>query len=93
MGTKDISVITVLTSHWLWQKFFEINVRSLIAFREIGKGHQAIRCFSRCMNMKSISNLSKELYDAYQNAADASKSKAALEIKQSGVKEVDGKHL
>ena len=80
------------------RNFFEINVRSLIAFREIGKGHQAIRCFSRCMNMKSISkngysNLIKELYDAYQNAADASKSKAALEIKQSGVKEVDGKHL
>ena len=78
--------------------FFEINVRSLIAFREIGKGHQAIRCFSRCMNMKSISkngysNLIKELCDAYLNAADVSKSKAALEIKQYGVKEVDGKHL
>ena len=80
------------------RNFFEINVRSLIAFREIGKGHQAIRCFSRCMNMKSISkngysNLIKDLYDAYQNAADASKSKAALETKQSGLKEVDGKHL
>ena len=80
------------------RNFFEVNVRTVIAFREIGKGHQAIQSFSRCMNMKGISenaygNLNQELYNAYENAADASKAKAAFEIKQSGVKELDGKHL
>ena len=80
------------------RNFFEVNVRTVIAFREIGKGHQAIQSFSRCMNMKGVSenaygNLNQELYNAYENAADASKAKAAFEIKQSGVKELDGKHL
>ena len=80
------------------RNFFEVNVRSVIAFREIGKGHQAIQNFSRCMNMKGISengyaNLNRELSNAYEDAADASKSKAASEVKQSGVEEVDNRYL
>eukprot|EP00112_Aurelia_sp_Birch-Aquarium-sp1_P018473 Seg441.5 transcript_id=Seg441.5/GoldUCD/mRNA.D3Y31 product="hypothetical protein" protein_id=Seg441.5/GoldUCD/D3Y31 len=80
------------------RKFFEVNVRSVIAFREMGKGHWAIQNFSRCMNMKGISengyaNLNRELSNAYENAADASKSKAALEVKQSDATEVDNNHL
>ena len=80
------------------RNFFEVNIRSVMAFREIGKGHSAIQNFARCMNMKCISengyaNLTRELSDAYENAAEASKAKAASEVKQSCTVQVDGKHL
>ena len=33
------------------QKSFEVNIRSVIAFREIGRGHKAMKTFSSMMNM------------------------------------------
>ena len=33
---------------------FECNVRAVVAFREIGKGHEALQNVSRCLNMYSL---------------------------------------
>ena len=65
------------------RNFYEVNVRMVTAFREIGKGHNGIENFARCMNIHGISksaylNLYEDLYDAYENAAEASQKKAAL---------------
>ena len=39
------------------RNLFEPNVRAVIAFREIGKGHEAISNFSQCMNMLYLNQL------------------------------------
>ena len=56
---------------------FEINVRVIVAFREIGRGLEAIYSFSQCMNMNSISNptykninANEQLCKAYEIAAN-----------------------
>ena len=56
-----------------------------MAFREIGKGYEAITTFSRCMNMHSFSdptyrNINHALYNAYDIAAKESMRKAADEL-------------
>ena len=63
----------------------ENNLRSTIAFREIGCGHQAMANFSRLMNMpclsaSSSSKLNDSLYNAYEHAASESMNEAAREI-------------
>ncbi len=80
------------------RNFYEVNVRMVTAFREIGKGHNSIENFARCMNMHGISkssylNLYEDLYDAYENAAEASQKKAASEIRQSEVENIQGKTI
>ena len=37
------------------RNMLECNVRAITGFREIGKGHEAITNFTRCMNMHTIS--------------------------------------
>ena len=65
---------------------FEINVRSIIAFRELGRGFAGVKTFGRCMNMYNIGSTSfanlnnKSIAAAYQKAAEASMKKAAKEI-------------
>ena len=54
----------------------EINVCSVMAFCEIGRGLNAMATFSRCMNMpclthKAFANVSKSLYDAYESMKNA----------------------
>ena len=61
---------------------FEINVRAIVAFQEIGRGLEAINSFSRCMNMNSISdptyrNINEQLCKAYEIAGNNSMKKAA----------------
>ena len=56
---------------------FEINVRAVVAFREVGKGHESMINISRCLNMYVITEttyaaLNQSLYQAYQEAADNS---------------------
>ena len=36
---------------------YEINVRAIVAFQEIGRRLEAIKLFSLCMNMNSVSDL------------------------------------
>jgi len=65
---------------------FDINFRSIIAFREIGKGHEAMVRFSAVMNMpppmsKSTfqSNLGV-IYNSYLKVANGSMHKAAEKV-------------
>ena len=63
---------------------FDVNLRSVLAFREIGKGHKAMNTFSGFMNLSKL--LSKTQYDkanekllkAYQDACIQSCKEAAL---------------
>ena len=63
---------------------FDINLRSVLAFLEIGKGHKAMNTFSGFMNLSKL--LSKTQYDkayekllkAYQDACIQSCKEAAL---------------
>lgn len=71
------------------RNIFEVNLRTVIAFREIGKGHEAIVNFSRCMNMHCLSepsyrNINESLSTAYEVAASNSMGKAAKEVIKSG---------
>ena len=64
---------------------YEINVRAIVAFREIGRRLEAIKLFSLCMNMNSISdltcrNINKQLCKAYEVAANNSMKRAADEV-------------
>ena len=77
---------------------FEVNVRAVTAFREIGKGHSGIENFCRCMNMNGISQtayrkLNLKLADAYEAAAEASMQFAAAEIRMLGEEQIQGNTL
>ena len=70
------------------QKSHELNVRSVMAFRdEIGKGFESMKTFSRLMNMtepiniKAYNAINDHLSEAYLVAADNSMSQAATEVK------------
>ena len=67
------------------RKSFECNVRTVIGFREIARGDQAIENFACCMNMHSTSRtafiiLNSEVFYAYENAAHASMKRPAHEL-------------
>ena len=70
------------------QKSHELNVRSVMAFREIGKGFESMKIFSRLMNMtgpinaKAYNAINDHLLEAYLVAADNSMSQAATEVKE-----------
>ena len=63
-----------------------IPLTSSIAFREIGRGFEAIKNFSRCMNIESYNNITynihKLLFDAYNDVAKESMQKAASDVNQ-----------
>ena len=78
---------TILNVNTQGRRKFEVNVRTGISFREIGKGLGAIKTFSRCMNMYSFSepcyrNINQDLFTAYEDAAHQSMSKAAEAVKK-----------
>ena len=67
------------------RSFYEANIRMVIAFREIGKGHEGIRDFLRVMNMYGLSwpayeNIKKDLIPAYEIACTSSMKKAAYKV-------------
>ena len=70
---------------------FEANVRAIIAFREIGRGFQAIEKFSECMNMYCITETpfttlnNSHIYKAYNETASASMKRAADELQDDTV--------
>ena len=75
-------------------KAYKVNIRTCIAFREIGRGYDCIRTFCRSMNIppppppppppcqsnvdKSINSI---LYDTYTYVASDSMQKASVEAK------------
>jgi hypothetical protein len=70
------------------KKAHEINHRTVMAFREIGKGHAGIETFTTMMNMPfsiaftTYKKINKNLYCAYEKSAEKSTKKAADEVRQ-----------
>ena len=65
---------------------FEINVLAVIAFCEVGKGHESMTNVSRCLNMFLIIEttyhaLNNSLCKAYYEAANTSMQEAVSDIK------------
>ena len=63
---------------------FEINVRAVMAFREIGKGHEAMKTFNSVMNMCppiSTRTYNKKIHDIYQDAANDCMKAAANDVR------------
>ena len=66
----------------------DVNVRSVIAFREIGKGHSAMQHFCGYMNMvppiqpNAFYNIQKDVVDNYKAVAEISMKKSADELKE-----------
>nr|XP_047122595.1 uncharacterized protein LOC124806069 [Hydra vulgaris] len=66
----------------------EINVRSVMAFREIGRGRDAMLTFTSIMNMPpplskpSFDCINSKLYDAYKSVAEQSMKNAAMEARR-----------
>ena len=64
---------------------YEINLRSVMAFREIGKGYRSLCTFASNMNMispiarKSYDSINEKLHDAYETVAEQSTTNAAKE--------------
>jgi len=67
---------------------FDVNYRSVIAFREIGNGHSSLTKFCGLMNSPSpmchtvYQKIKHEIGDAYKDSAEKSMKDAALEIKE-----------
>lgn len=64
---------------------FEINVRMISAFREIGKGFEPLKNFARVANLKGLSlpcftNIKTKLMKSYKVEADESMTKAAASV-------------
>ena len=70
-----------------------INVQTVLAFREIGKGYEAIRSFFSCMNMPPpmsptvFSSINGKLHQGYKKVSDACLTRAANDIRSSPVDE------
>ena len=70
------------------RNLFDVNLKVIIAFHEIGKGHEAIKDFSRimsmpCMNKNPFNNAMKKLSKAYHSAALQSMKNAVNKVKNS----------
>ena len=76
---------------------FDINIRTVAAFREVGKGREGLVNVARCMNMFSLNRsayiaINEELQEAYEKAANISMREAAVnttscsELTQHGVR-------
>ena len=78
---------TIQKGHSSGQKFYEINVRMVAGFREIGQGLNSMETFSRCLNMPppmsaaAYNNVVDKMKDIYFEEALKSTSKAAAELK------------
>ena len=64
-----------------------MNLRVVIAFREMDKGHEGLNTFARLMNTKGITwasykNINNAVFDAYESVAEESMRKVALYIKR-----------
>ena len=75
--------------------FAKVNSRSVIAFREIGRGHEALKNFARCMNMpcmtvSAFDNINDEIFNAYESVCLESMKNAANEVIESGAEKIPG---
>ena len=69
------------------RKFQTVNLRMVMAFREIGKGHQALQTFASCMNMprpmshSNYDSINEVLHGAYETIAESSMANTAKEVR------------
>ena len=74
---------------------FDINIRTIIAFREIGKGQSAIETFCSHMNMPppitmmSYTEIKNEIHPYYVKAADESMQQAAETVHKGVLTDID----
>ena len=67
---------------------FEINLRFVMAFREIGKGHEAMKTFCQCLNLpcamayNSYQAINEKLLVAYEKVAEESISSECAKIRE-----------
>ena len=75
------------------RKAFDVNIRSVVAFREIGKGHAAIETLCGYMNMPPPMNqttyddIITQLHGSYMKLANANMKAAADEIRHQNLGE------
>ena len=74
------------------RNFFDTNLKMVIAFREIGKGHRAIEDFSRlanmaCMNVNAFENINTTVQEAYKLSAEESTQAAAMKVAEKAKEE------
>ncbi len=67
------------------RKYYEANIRSVIAFREISKGHAGMENFARVMNINCLSSkaykkMKDDICEAYETVAENSMKNAAKEV-------------
>ena len=73
------------------QKSYEINIRSVIAFREIGRGHEAMKTFTTMMNMPkplataSFNDINNNIHQTYTDTAFQSMKSAANEVRRMSI--------
>lgn len=82
------------------RNFFDVNLKMVIAFREIGKGHRAMTDFSRmanmsCMSINGFQNANTIIQEAYAFSAEQSTKEAAMKVKEEAKEEdnASGKKL
>ena len=66
---------------------YELNVRTIIGFREIGQGHSGIENVLRCMNIHPISNsaftsLNGQVGNAYEKASSEIMLKGVADVRR-----------
>jgi len=86
------------TSSSIVSTSYEINVRAVIGFREIGAGHEAMKSFSSCTTMYCLSHngynkINKTVLLAYKDAAQKGMLRAAAEAKRINDSITDLKHI
>ena len=64
---------------------YDINIRTVVAFCEIGKGLEGIQKVTPCLNMFSIDDpsyhtINEEFLSAYEYVANKSMAKAIIEV-------------
>ena len=77
---------------------FDINIRTIMAFREIGKGYSALETFCGIMNMpapmnvKAFNEMQLKIADAYIKVSKTSMTDVAEEMRQDNIQEGDSEH-
>ena len=59
------------------RRFYEVNTRTVVAFREMGQGEAGEKMFSWVMNMdgmggKTVQNINKQLQHTYEAVCEES---------------------
>ena len=82
-----------LSSNTRGRKPYDINVRTVAAFREVGKGHSAVETVCGYMNICPPMNISAykktegELYENYKKAAQGNMKEATRDVRKNKLKE------